>query len=81
MNGAFHRLTFNRGSPDFIRCFNFDSEQFHFAPYPPEFCVHKKEVPNSISLVVLRDSLFICDFSSPLCVEDNEGLCHSGILD
>ncbi|KAE9456036.1 hypothetical protein C3L33_12079, partial [Rhododendron williamsianum] len=29
LNGAFHWLTFDRASPDFIRCFDFDSERFH----------------------------------------------------
>ncbi|KAG5551601.1 hypothetical protein RHGRI_009870 [Rhododendron griersonianum] len=69
LNGAFHWLTFDRASPDFIRCFDFDSERFRVVCEPPEFGTHKKEFPNHMSLGVLGGSLSICDFSSPICVE------------
>ncbi|THF98947.1 hypothetical protein TEA_009119 [Camellia sinensis var. sinensis] len=65
VNGALHWLNFTCDSPDFIRCFDFDSEEFRVVPEPPEFGL-RKEFSDHILVGVLRGSLSICDFSSPL---------------
>ncbi|CAL5336323.1 F-box protein At3g07870-like [Camellia sinensis] len=65
VNGALHWLNFTCDSPDFIRCFDFDSEEFRVVPEPPEFGL-RKEFSDHIRVGVLRGSLSICDFSSPL---------------
>ncbi|THG15157.1 F-box/kelch-repeat protein At3g06240-like [Camellia sinensis] len=65
VNGALHWLNFTCDSPDFIRCFDFDSEEFRVVPEPPEFGL-RKEFSDHIRVSVLRGSLSICDFSSPL---------------
>ncbi|CAL5336322.1 unnamed protein product [Camellia sinensis] len=68
VNGAVHWLNCAGDSPDFICCFDFDSEQFRVVPEPPEFGLHK-EFPDHIRLGVLRDCLSICDFFSPLRID------------
>ncbi|THF98722.1 F-box protein At3g07870-like [Camellia sinensis] len=69
VNGALHWLNFARDSPDFICCFDFGSEQFRVVPEPPEFGLRRKEFPDHIRVGVLRDSLSICDFSNPFCID------------
>ncbi|KAH7842283.1 hypothetical protein Vadar_003558 [Vaccinium darrowii] len=73
LNGAFHWLTFDPRSPDFIRCFDFDNEQLRVVDGPPEFGIQKKKCLNhyctDVSLGVLRGSLSICDISSQSCVD------------
>ncbi|KAI8012346.1 F-box protein [Camellia lanceoleosa] len=65
VNGALHWLNFTCDSPDFIRCFDFDSEEFWVVLEPPEFGL-RKEFSDHIRVGVLRGSLSIYDFSSPL---------------
>ncbi|KAH7844742.1 hypothetical protein Vadar_031223 [Vaccinium darrowii] len=69
VNGALHWLNFTADSPDFIRCFDFGSEQFQVVPEPREFGLEKKSLTNCMSVCVLRDCLAVCDFSSSLHVE------------
>ncbi|XP_028068337.1 F-box protein At5g65850-like [Camellia sinensis] len=55
VNGALHWLNFICDSPDFIRCFNFDREEFWLVPEPPEFGL-RKEFSDHIRVGVLRGS-------------------------
>ncbi|CAL5336328.1 unnamed protein product [Camellia sinensis] len=65
VNGALHWLTFTQDSPDFIRCFDFGSEQFRVVPEPPECGLPRKNFMGFVRVGVLRDSLSISDFSNP----------------
>ncbi|KAL7218812.1 hypothetical protein ACSBR2_011976 [Camellia fascicularis] len=65
VNGALHWLTFTQDSPDFIRCFDFGSEQFRVVPEPPECGLARKNFMGFVCVGVLRVSLSISDFSNP----------------
>ncbi|CAL5391071.1 unnamed protein product [Camellia sinensis] len=65
VNRALHWLTFTQDSPNFIRCFDFGSEQFRVVPEPPECGLPRKNFMGFVRVGVLRDSLSISDFSNP----------------
>ncbi|XP_028116122.1 F-box protein At3g07870-like [Camellia sinensis] len=65
LNGALHWLTFTQDSPDFIRCFDFGSEQFRVVLEPPECGLPRKNFMGFVRVGVLRDSRYISDFSNP----------------
>ncbi|XP_028116123.1 F-box protein At3g07870-like [Camellia sinensis] len=52
VNEALHWLNFTRDSPDFIRCFDFDSDEFRVVLEPPEFGL-RKEFSDHIRVGVL----------------------------